>query len=320
MRTTRTLAVLLLSMATFAACGPNTSRGDDDGNGNDAGGGGGGGAGGGGGGGGNGDGGTNINGCSTASQLVYVVDENYELSSFDPTTKTFTDVGSLESLCDDPGGMPFSMGVDRNANAYVLYDDHTLYQVTGISSGTLACTATSWASPQNMDLFGMGFSTTAAGGTTDQLYIAGGADDGTGSIDTTGNSSLDTVDVSAYTAQQVGTVKGTPELTGTSAAELWGFFPDATKPRIDNINKTSGAAISTYSLSAIKGDPEAWAFAAYGGDLWIFLMKDEEDSTTVYQIGGPMDAAPGTIKSTTPTNGRVIVGAGVSTCAPTVLM
>ncbi|MDB4958912.1 MAG: hypothetical protein JWO36_6481, partial [Myxococcales bacterium] len=58
------------------------------------------------------------------------------------------------------------------------------------------------------------------------------------------------------------------------------------------------------------------AFAFWGGVYWIFLMKDFELSTTVYQV----DGTNGTIKSTTPASGRTIVGAGVSTCAPVVIL
>ena len=312
MRTSRTFAVLLTvaALAAVAACGPN-SRTGDDGNGPDGGRGGSGSGGGGGDGGGSGS----ADGCSVAAQYVYVVDTANTLSKFDPTTKTFTQVGNLSVCNPSIGDQPFSMGVDRNANAYVLYASGLIYQVTGVASGTLACTQTSWQSTSTLTQFGMGFSTTAVGGTTDELFIAGGQ-----GVDTTSNATLATLDVSSFQASSVGTIKGWPELTGTSNAELWGFFPDATKPRIDKINKASGAADVTYSLKAIKGQPLAWAFAAYGGDLWVFLEKDSETSTTVYQIGGPDDAAPGTVKSMTEAGGREIVGAGVSTCAPVVLM
>ena len=44
-------------------------------------------------------------------------------------------------------------------------------------------------------------------------------------------------------------------------------------------------------------------------------MKNNETSTTVYQI----DGTTGAIKGTTPNTGHTIVGAGVSTCAPTMI-
>ncbi|HEY5946723.1 MAG TPA: hypothetical protein VIV40_14570, partial [Kofleriaceae bacterium] len=104
----------VLFAAFVIACGP-ANRGDDDGNGNgngpDAGGGSGSGS---------GSGSGNEDGCSDAAKLVYVVDSNNTLSSFDPATKMFKDLGTL-SCAATSGAQPFSMGVDRNATAYVLY-------------------------------------------------------------------------------------------------------------------------------------------------------------------------------------------------------
>ncbi len=320
MRTTTVVSLLtsMLSLGVFAACGPADSRdGTDGGSGNNSDGGN------------NGDGGGSQLGsdCSVASQFVYVVDQDNTLSSFAPATKTFTAIGTLNCPASDDTATPFSMGVDRNANAYVLYSDGELFQVTGIAAMQLNCAATTWNAPDDFANFGMGFSTTTAGGTTDQLFVAGGPiPNPDNPIDTSSPSSFRSLDVTSYQAATIGTVQGWPELTGTSAAELWGFFPDATKPRIDQINKTSGAALTSYPLPSLKGQPGAWAFAAYGGDLWVFLALcsdsecDSINDTKVYQVGGPMDASPGSVKSTTPTaSGTQIVGAGVSTCAPNVI-
>jgi hypothetical protein len=121
-------------------------------------------------------------------------------------------------------------------------------------------------------------------------------------------------------AASVGTVSGWPELTGNSNAELWGWFPDATAPKVEKIDKTSGAAITTFPETSLKGTPSAWAFAFYGGDYWVFLEKDSESETSVYQI----DGTTGAVKSTTTATAAgapeaTIVGAGVSTCAPTII-
>ena len=60
----------------------------------------------------------------------------------------------------------------------------------------------------------------------------------------------------------------------------------------------------------------AYAFAHWGGHFWVFLQKNAETNTTVYQI----DGMTGVISTTTPATGRTIVGAGVSTCAPVVIL
>lgn len=305
----RPTAFLLLSCA-LVACGPS-GRGDDIGGddmpGNDGG------------------SGSNQDNCSEASKLVYVVDSNNQLSQFDPSTKMFKDLGTLTCAAGN-GFRPFSMGVDRNATAYVLYvnaDPVTgdplgskIFRVDTTAAG-LPCTATSFSPDPTMKEFGMGFSTEAAGGNTDKLYIAGGNE-----ASTTSNAKLATLDVSTFATTMVpgGTIQGSPELTGNANAELWAFFPDATNPKIQGINKNTGAAIAPAPLpQALKGEPAAWAFAFYGGDYWIFLAKRDllggAGFTTVYQV-----SPTGQLKGMTPTTSRTIVGAGVSTCAPVVIL
>jgi len=160
----------------------------------------------------------------------------------------------------------------------------------------------------------MGFSANTMGSTEDTLFIGGGGDQ------TSQNATLATLSTSTFQATRVGNITGWPELTGNGNAELWGWFPSdstgATTPRVEKLDKATGAALTTYMLPTLKGAPRAWAFAFWGGDYWIFLAKGTETSTTVYQV----DGTNGTIKSTTPASGRLIVGAGVSTCAPVVIL
>jgi len=250
----------------------------------------------------------NSDNCSDNAKLVYVVDENYTLSQFDPVAKTFHDLGPLS--CPASGGAtPFSMGVDRNAVAWVLYSSGELFRV---DTTTLNCTKSQWASQNGLVQFGMGFSTDIAGGTTDTLFICGGP---TGGPMTSSTSKLATMNVGTFTSQPLGTMTGWPELTGTGNAELWGFFPDANAPRVDRIDKANGSATQSFPLPQLAGDPSAWAFAFFGGDFYLFLMKGFELSTTVYQL----DGTTGQIKGQMAAGGRTIVGAGVSTCAPVIL-
>jgi hypothetical protein len=116
------------------------------------------------------------------------------------------------------------------------------------------------------------------------------------------------------TATTVHTLSGWPELTGTATAELWGWFPDTTAPRIEQLDKTNGSAITTFNLSALAGTPQAWAFAFWGGDFWVFLAQDSDLNSTVYHINGTSGAIVNSKAAPS-----LIVGAGVSTCAPTVI-
>lgn len=292
-----TIVLGLAVAVAAAACGPGgRGGGDDDGNNTPdssiPGG---------------GDSGTGGDGCSDAAKLVYVVDSNERMSQFDPPTKTFTDLGTLTCPAG-LGATPFSMGIDRDATAWVLYSNGELFRVE--TKNNLACTKAAWTpNTAGLRVFGMGFSTDAAGGTTDTLFIAGGS--GT----TVPTSTLAKLDMGTFQPTTRGTVTGWPELTGTGNAELWGFFPATNGARVVKINKTNGGADQTYTLSSLAGDPTAWAFAFHGGSFWVFLKKNLESSTTVYQV----NSMTGAITGSTLASGRTIVGAGVSTCAPIIL-
>jgi hypothetical protein len=308
----KSLWITALATTLAIGCGiderpDGNNGGPDGGNGSDGGGGGGGGGDDGGGGGGD--------NCSDESKLIYVVDSNYVLLNFDPSTKTFTTIGNLS--CPNPGldeqgspATPFSMGVDRTPSAWVLYNSGKLFKV---NVETAACQPTSWTGPSNLKAFGMGFSSDVAGGTTETLYVTGG---GSFTDVLTETSTFASINTTSLTSTQLGSVRGSPELTGTGSAELWGFFPTEATPRVEKINKLTGAPLQTFNVPTLRGTPRAWAFAFWGGDFWVFLMKGSEANTSVYQISG----TDGSIKSTTNAPGRTIVGAGVSTCAPIVIL
>jgi hypothetical protein len=295
-------------VAAVLACSPSTAAVGGSGGGQAGGGAAGGRSAGGGNGGGAGGGqGAGVSdggdGCPDAAKVVYVVDADLTFSSFDPKTQTFTDLGALD--CPAKGGaVPFSMAVSRDAFAYVLYDDGELFKV---STATLDCTATAFAQSDGFTQFGMGFSTDLAGGAVDTLFVAGGQAIGA-------QASLGTLDLGTFNAVPVGTIGGWPELTGTGDAKLWGFFPDLSggTPYVAQIDKATAHLGTTYMAGILGGDPDAWAFAFWGGDFWVFLKLATDDSTNVWK----MDAATGGVSPALTSTGRTIVGAGVSTCAP----
>ncbi|HEY4183405.1 MAG TPA: hypothetical protein VGM90_41560 [Kofleriaceae bacterium] len=246
--------------------------------------------------------GSSDDGCSGAAKQVYVIDADNTFSTFDPVTRTFAPLGTLS--CPSSAS-PYSMGIDRNATAWVLFDDGAVFHV---DTTTLACThATSLSG--NLQNFGMGFSTTMANGTTDQLFIAGGTI--AAGADRTSNSTLATFDTTTLQITNVGTISGWPELTGTSEAQLWGYFPGDGTTHISQLDKTNGHVLQTLPEHTIGSSGDAYAFAAYGGEFWVF--SGPAGGTSVYEIN-----TSGAIMTTTHTT-KTIVGAGVSTCAPVVI-
>ncbi len=272
----------------------------------------GGGTGGSGGGGGftlNADGG--LDDCSAEAKLIYVVDQDRTLSSFNPRligapNGPFVDLGQI-SCASAAGAEPFSMAVDRDATAWIIYDSGELFTVD-VKSIPLACVKTGFVPQQNVAKFGMGFVANEPGSKEETLFISG-SDLGS-SLNTTKFGTLTTV--APYTVSVRGTLNGAPELTGTGDAKLWAFLPNVTPPKVARLSKVNGAIESVFEAPSLAGVPRAWAFAFWGGDFFIFLERATDSSTKVWRVDGSTGAVSAAVGDTS----RTIVGAGVSTCAP----
>lgn len=180
--------------------------------------------------------------CADGTELVYTIDQlDSRLSTFDPSTKTFHDLGSL-SCPTMFGATPFSMSVDRAVNAWVLYNSGELFEV-GIQG--LGCQKLLWTPPSGLKVFGMGFSTEVAGGDAESLFIGGGLTQMQTSY------LLARVDPTTMTATTFGSQPQLPEMTGNGNAELWGFMPEATTARVVQFDKASGAVIKTKEPTAL---------------------------------------------------------------------
>jgi hypothetical protein len=251
--------------------------------------------------GGGGDGATDP--CTEKARLIYVIDENATLSSFEPLTLKFTDIGKL-NCAGEIMGSTNSMAIDRDAFAWVNFQSGTVYKV---DTTTLKCDPTTFqGTPNGFSTFGMGFSANDIGVQDETLFIAGAYG--------FGSNKLGTLDTTTLKTANRGDLPSWPELTGTGDAKLYGFFPDPQNARVAEIDKTSAQLGNTYPLPQLAGTPEAWAFAFWGGDFWIFLKRDTDASTHVWHLaifdGGT------SVTDAIPNTGRKIVGAGVSICAP----
>ena len=247
--------------------------------------------------------------CETRARWVYLVDSDRTLIRFEPDSLTFAEIGTLNC---DMSSQPFSMAVDHNALAWVLYQNGNIYRANTIDA---RCNPTSFRANQaGFEVFGMGFVGREDDRENEQLFVAGGSNDGIGS----GQARLATIDTDTFQLTPTGSMlPGWPELTGTGTEQLWGFFPDTTPPSASRLNPTTGAAEQTFPLNVIPGgSPRAWAFAFWGGRYYVFLQTDRDDSTNVYRL----DPTTGDAELVLANTGRRIVGAGVSICAPTDLI
>ncbi|MEZ4443088.1 MAG: hypothetical protein R3B72_28590 [Polyangiaceae bacterium] len=251
--------------------------------------------------------GGNTAGCADEARWVYLLGKGRELVRFDPGTVTLTEIGKLN--CPVAGGpntndnpTPFSMAVDRGGHAWVHYNDGTLYKV---DVNTAQCSVSGFTPHQLSSFlrFGMGFSTNGANTQAETLYLSS-FEPGDG-IATLEFPSLDVKRVGFYN----GGVSSAAELTGTGDGKLYGYFL-ANPVRISEIDKETSDIVSTVSLFDVSIGT-AWAFAFWGNEFYLFSAPGGMTSRIDRLQRGAAQVEPVLDDA-----GLVIVGAGVSTCAP----
>lgn len=238
--------------------------------------------------------------CAEDTKDVYVVTDGAKLYRFHPPTLEFIAVGQIACTSS---GTPTSMAVDRTGIAWVRHSDASLWKV---STKDLTCEATTFQSPSDSFLrFGMGFASAAAGSDQETLFLSDHAGKGLGKLDPK------TFGVTFIGASGSGLDGIGAELTGTGDGKLYGFFT-TTPAQIAEISQTTGAVTSTKTLAGVVAGI-AYAFSFYGGDFYVYTAAADQSDVTRYR---PSDGTTTVVKSSV---GFRIVGAGVSTCAPTSL-
>ena len=159
----------------------------------------------------------------------------------------------------------------------------------------------------------MGFSTSSKGGSNEQLFLSDNGGSGLAKLDT---GTLKLSFVGSYTGALAGK---TSELTGTGDGKLYGFFVTA-PAQVAEISKGTGDVLSTKELPGVYAG-NGWAFSFYAGDFYIYTSS-EGNAGGPPRSGAGSDVtryrpSDGSIEIVKPKVGFKIVGAGVSTCAPT---
>ncbi len=256
------------------------------------------------------------------TQLIYLIDSSYRLISFDPNqfyidASPFTLIGDVNCPADLPYpefaernmATPFSMSVDRGGIAYVLY---TSGEIFNVSTQDASCQRTNWVpGAAGFQLFGMGFVSDAPGSNAETLFIAGGA---SGAAAQGNWGRIDKVSLEPTAIAPLPSSDFMPELTGTGDASFYGYWPGSIAPQVANIDKESGERMQRWDLNALDGDANAWAFAHWGGKFYLFVTSGTPVSTNrVWEL----DPATGISTIVVANSPYRVVGAGVSTCAPT---
>lgn len=254
------------------------------------------------------DGGVEPTSCGDVGKVIFVVSSENVLLSFDPAKQTFSTIGTLNCPAGF-GDSPFSMAVDRGGNAYVLYQSGNIYKA---STEDASCVPSGYQPNQlGWARFGMGYVSDAAGSDSETLYVI----DGTGLGSGGSNKGLGKVSQSGQLAAVGQFDKGlggrTAEVTGLGDGRLFAFFVDSGK------NAYSVAEVEKSSGKILTDEPQplpevsAWAFAHWGGSFYLF-NSGTTGSSRVHKY------TPGKgTQQVVASAGYRIVGAGVSTCAPT---
>jgi len=258
------------------------------------------------------------------------------IQAFDPQTLTFTPVvASIE--CDGVGADwgASSMAVDRDRGAWITWaaahdgaGDPAYKRIDRVDLDTGACdvdvaalpTTENWGSP-----LGMAYVSDGPRSGNETLYFV---DTGTflhtiGSASSFGR---------WWTLGPEGRTFSGVELTGSGDGRMFSLIMNYTGPfdfectarnpcpptlRLAEVDKSDATALSMVDLEGIDAfgiDPGGFAFAYWGGHIWVFISRDF-GPTEVF------DHDPETQTTTRVVEDGVlgVVGAGVSTCAPLLL-
>jgi len=241
---------------------------------------------------------------------IFVLSITAQLWKYFPETNTFQQLGPLGC------GLPpttFSMAVDRSGYAWVQYQGGELRKVAVTNVDD--CTDPGYVvGQQGVTNFGMAFVSNSESDACDRIYgnKASGIPEG--------NAVSDFFSIDPMTLQ-VGLIGksdyGTAEVTGTGDGRAF-FFAGQNPAKLVEIDKANAAKVNVIPLPGVELG-NAWAFAFFAGDFYFFTNSKGGPGSEVTHIdyddsdnNGKQDITE--VVANAPIS---IVGAGVSTCAPT---
>jgi hypothetical protein len=151
----------------------------------------------------------------------------------------------------------------------------------------------------------MGFSHNS-GDAGETLYVASGSS--TGAPGFPQLAAIDTRSLALRVIGEFNPIIDNTELTGTGAGDLFGFYATDAGSGIAQIDKAN-AQVFAESLLPGLFQGMGWAFAFWGGDFYTFTAPNGSTVVTRYR---PSDQSIVQVAQTQ----ELVVGAGVSTCAP----
>ena len=284
------------------------------------------------------------NDCVEVSKLVYVISEtDNSIYSFDPSKTLSSDAATRAAAfvkigppkCPESSvptsGPPNSMALDRHGFALVNYEENGGIYKVDLQNNSLECTPTDFVSGGGIGFspnLSMGFSSDALTGNAETLFVS----DNTGDQDNTPGVGLGAARITDSGGPNMAAVRLGPtafsgmvqgsrcELTGTGDAKLYGFFAE-NPAKLAEIVKSDGTTPSVTTLQnggvTVDASNGGYAFSFWGGNFWFYTAPAVDSQEATASRVTRYDPATGELSVVlADVGGFVIVGAGVSTCAP----
>ena len=247
---------------------------------------------------------------------IFVLSDSARLYKFFPMNNTLELLGQIG--CDLPPST-FSMAVDRLGFAWVQYTDGQLRKVD--LTNVAKCSNPGYQAGQlGVTNFGMAFVSNSAFDACDQMF----GDQYTGIGEGADNATFFRVDPLNQQAILLGKSDfGTAEVTGTGDGRVFLFAAKNPDTQLVEVDRNNGNTLSSIPLPGVKLGG-GWAFAFFGGDFYFFTDGASDGKSEVTHIDYDDSDMNGKQDIKVVINNAVVqganvkvVGAGVSTCAPT---
>ena len=236
---------------------------------------------------------------------IFVLSDTGELWKYLPKDNLFTLLGELGCDLQPP---TFSMAVDRLGYAWVQYPSGALRKVA--VGDVTDCTDPGYAiGQQGVQNFGMAFVSNSASDKCDRIY--GSEYNGFPQND------FFSIDPANLQLMKLGfNPSGIAELTGTGDGRAF-LFTATFPPALVEVDKADGMTVATKQLPGVNIG-SGLAFAFFGGDFYLFTDSENDFTSEVthldYDDSDMNGQALVQVFDDAPLR---ILGAGVSTCAPT---
>jgi hypothetical protein len=243
--------------------------------------------------------------CAENTDLIYVLSDNAQLWSYDPQDHSFAQITQALGC---PQSNTFSMSVDRNGIAYVMFFNDDIYTID-VNNPNMCMDPGYQPGQLGFSKFGMGFVSNSLQDPCDKLYAhtwngQGGFNEGPNA------GRLGRMEAGNLQMQEIGFINyNGGELTGTGDGRLFAFAGSPAK--LVEYDKDTAQVLATEQLNMSLTN--AFAFAFYGGDFYMFTESNVPGVSKVTHYDYDDTKALTQVVAQAPIR---IVGAGVSTCVP----